>query len=47
MALSQLPALVFVIVLVLASRAVCGTAGQSFTIDYQNDTFLKDGVPFR
>ena len=33
--------------LALLVFTICDANGLSFSINYQNDTFLKDGVPFR
>jgi hypothetical protein len=39
--------LLLVLLHVLSYGAITTVAGPSFKIDYANDTFLKDGLPFR
>lgn len=38
---------VFAAALLAAAAATAAAQDRSFTIDYEHDTFLKDGKPFR
>lgn len=35
------------IILALVSIAKIGSSSRTFVVDYENDRFLKDGLPFR
>ncbi|XP_075528061.1 beta-galactosidase-like isoform X2 [Dermacentor variabilis] len=37
----------FVVLLLCLGPSAAGNVGRSFTVDYENDRFLKDGEPFR